>query len=191
MKSSKLFLMIVIVLIAIIIVINILKPSISSGEKKVKDLPVAESSKKKTNTLDQGVKAPDFELFTLDNTKSKLSDYRGQKIILNFWATWCPPCKAEMPHMEAFYKKNKDKNISLVSVNLTSLEKGKSKITSFVKEYGLTFPIMLDESGKIGVEYQAFAIPTSYIIDEKGIITQKIVGPMDEEMMEKLIGNLK
>lgn len=191
MKRSKLFLMIVIVLIAIIIVINILKPSISSGEKKVKDLPASESSIKKTNTLDQGVEAPDFELFTLDNKKTKLSDYRGQKIILNFWATWCPPCKAEMPHMEEFHKKNKDKNISIVSVNLTSIDKGKSKITSFVKDYGLTFPIMLDESGKIGLEYQAFAIPTSYIIDEKGIITQKIVGPMDEEMMEKLIGNLK
>lgn len=136
--------------------------------------------------VQEGKPAPDFELATLEGETIRLSDYKGKKVILNFWATWCPPCKAEMPHMQNFYKKNKDNNIEILAVNLSNMDKGETVIKDFVKSYGLTFPIPLDEEGIIGMQYQAFSLPTSYVIDSNGTITKKIVGPMDEEMMVDL-----
>ncbi len=135
----------------------------------------------------EGETAPDFELTSLDGQPVRLSDYRGKKVILNFWATWCPPCKAEMPHMQKFYEDNKDNGIEVLAVNLTSIDKGEKSVASFIEEYELTFPIPMDRDGKIGSQYRAVTIPTSYIIDTEGIIRKKVVGPMDEAMMEKLI----
>ena len=133
-----------------------------------------------------GKAAPDFELVTLTGESVKLSDYKGKKVILNFWATWCPPCKAEMPHMQKFYEENKGNGIEILAVNLTDIDNGQDSIESFVKDYGLTFDIPLDQKGVIGRQYQAFTIPTSYLIDSNGNISNKIVGPMDEEMMKSL-----
>ncbi len=142
--------------------------------------------------LSKGDKAPDFGLTTLGGEKVKLSDYKGKKVILNFWATWCPPCKAEMPHMEKYYEKNADKeNVEILAVNLTSMDKGEKKVKEFVDGYGLTFPILLDAEGKIGEEYQAFTIPTTYMIDTKGNIQHKIVGPMNEDMMGKMVAGME
>ena len=115
---------------------------------------------------------------------------KGKRLILNFWATWCPPCKAEMPHMQKFYQEQKGNNIEILAVNLTTGEKNPKDVAKFVKDYGLTFPILLDSSGEIGEAYQAFTIPTSYIIDSHGIIKKKIIGPMDKEMMTELIKSI-
>ncbi|MEH7387169.1 redoxin domain-containing protein, partial [Bacillus sp. JJ1521] len=138
-----------------------------------------------------GHMAPDFTLKTISGEEMKLSEFRGKKVILNFWASWCPPCKAEMPHMQEFYVENKEFNAVLLSVNLTTAEKKRSDVAKFVDEYELTFPVMLDEQGEIGQIYQAYAIPTSYLIDSKGIIRKKIVGPMDKEMMNGLINSVE
>ncbi|MCM3568113.1 TlpA disulfide reductase family protein [Neobacillus mesonae] len=140
--------------------------------------------------FEEGNKAPDFGLQTLDGKNIKLSDMEGKKVILNFWATWCPPCKAEMPHMQEFYQEQKSHNVKILAVNLTTAEKDANNIAKFVKDYGLTFPILLDQNGEIGNSYQAFTIPTSYIIDTKGIIRKKIIGPMDKEMMTELINSI-
>ncbi|MCC3355836.1 peroxiredoxin family protein [Bacillus sp. REN16] len=139
----------------------------------------------------EGQLAPDFTLKTISGEEIKLSAFRGKKVILNFWASWCPPCKAEMPHMQEFYAENKESNAVLLSVNLTTAEKKSSDVAKFVDEYELTFPVMLDEDGEIGQIYQAYAIPTSYLIDSKGIVRKKIVGPMDKEMMNELINSVK
>lgn len=139
--------------------------------------------------IQKGEKAVDFALKTLDGEDAKLSDYTGKKVILNFWATWCPPCKAEMPHMEEFYKKN-NTNVVILAVNLTSGEANASNVKKFSKEHRLTFPILLDTQGKVGKVYQAFTIPTSYIIDSNGIVQQKVVGPMSKETMKSLISNI-
>lgn len=139
----------------------------------------------------EGQLAPDFILKTISGEEAKLSAYRGKRVILNFWASWCPPCKAEMPHMEDFYVEHKDSDVILLSVNLTTAEKKSSDVEKFVEEYGLSFPVMLDEQGDIGQIYQAHAIPTSYLIDSKGIVRKKIVGPMDKEMMNELIQSVE
>ncbi|MGO1057950.1 peroxiredoxin family protein [Planococcus sp. FY231025] len=139
-----------------------------------------------------GETAPDFELETLEGETAKLSDYRGKKVILNFWTTWCPPCRAEMPHMQDYYdQKAKEDNVEILAVNLTTADHGMEKITSFVSEYGLAFPILLDAEGDMGAVYQAVTIPTSYILDTEGRVQNKFVGPMDQATIEELIGKIE
>lgn len=139
----------------------------------------------KTNTVMTVGKAADFELQTLSGDTIQLSDYQGKKVILNFWATWCPPCKAEMPHMQKFYEEHGDE-VEVIAVNLTSRDNGKEALASFIEEYGLTFPIPLDEEGEYGEIYEVISIPTTYVIDEKGDILHKIVGPLDQSTLESL-----
>ncbi|HBU82570.1 MAG TPA: TlpA family protein disulfide reductase [Paenibacillus sp.] len=141
--------------------------------------------------INQGNIAPDFELNTPDGEKLKLSDFRGQKVIVNMWATWCPPCRVEMPDMQKFYEKYKDEKATIIAVNMTSSEKSLDSIPNFLKEYGITFPVVLDEQNKVGEIYQVYALPTSIIIDSQGIIQQKVSGPMNYEMMEKFVSEIR
>jgi peroxiredoxin len=142
--------------------------------------------------LEKGAIPPDFELSTLSGDALKLSDLKGKKVILNFWASWCLPCKAEMPHMQQYYKKNKDSdNVEIVAVNLTTSEKrGIKGVEEFIEAYGLTFPIPLDKEGTVSKAYKIVPIPTTFLIGTDGKISQKIVGPMDEKTIKDLVKNL-
>lgn len=142
--------------------------------------------------LAKGEMAPDFELTTLAGKPVKLSDYKGKKVILNFWATWCPPCRAEMPDMQKYYEEQAEgENVEILAVNLTTEDKGMDAINAFVAEFSLTFPVPMDTEGSIGKVYQAATIPTSYMIDTEGRVQNKIVGPMNEQMMEDFIANME
>ncbi|MBN6885614.1 peroxiredoxin [Cytobacillus horneckiae] len=195
---SKSIISAAIVLLALsIVIVNIYKLSPTERTKETANSSTEESVVVNENinqdgqlSVQEGSPAPDFELTTLDGDTVKLSDYKGKKVILNFWASWCPPCVAEMPHMQQFYEDNKENDIEIVAVNLTSLDKGMSEIKKFVDENNLSFTIPLDKDGTIGIQYETFSIPTSYIIDSNGIIIKKIVGPMNEAMMEDLTKNI-
>ncbi len=134
----------------------------------------------------KGNKAPDFKLPTLDEKYMKLSEFAGKKVILNFWATWCPPCRVEMPHMEKLYK-DYEEDVVVLGVNLTQTEKSQNDVRAFVKEFGLTFPVVMDIEGDVASTYQIFAYPTSYIIDSQGIIQEIFKGAINYEIMEKAI----
>lgn len=144
--------------------------------------------------LEIGKEAPDFELQALDGSKVKLSDLKGKKVILNFWATWCPPCKQEVPEMQAFYEKHKE-DVVILAVNATALERGGTRVQenvkSFASEYGVTFPILFDSTSEVSDTYRVIVLPTSYFVDTKGVIRQKSIGAMTEEYMEKTIRTLQ
>ncbi|PGM88204.1 MULTISPECIES: redoxin domain-containing protein [Bacillus cereus group] len=144
------------------------------------------------NGIEIGKNAPDFELTKLDGTNVKLSDLKGKKVILNFWATWCGPCQQEMPDMESFYKEHKE-NVEILAINYTPSEKGggEEKVSNFAKEKGITFPILLDKNIDVTTAYKVITIPTSYFIDTKGVIQDKFIGPMTQKEMEKRIAKLK
>ena len=135
------------------------------------------------NGIAVGDQAPNFTLQTVDGKEVNLSDYKGKKVFLNFWATWCPPCKAEMPHMQSFYEGNPE-NVEILAVNL---EESNEKAKDFADQYELTFPILMDKEGTVAETYEVYTIPTTYVLNEDGTVHQKIVGPMDEPMMKELI----
>lgn len=142
--------------------------------------------------LGKGNAAPNFTLTTLEGEEVTLADYKGKKVVLNLWATWCGPCKAEMPHMQNYYEDMAAKeNVEILAVNLTSSDVGVDKVQAFQEDYALSFPIPLDEDGVVGDIYQAITIPTTYMIDTTGTIQNKIVGPMDEQMLAEYVSNLK
>lgn len=142
--------------------------------------------------LEQYSPAPDFTLETLAGETVTLSELKGKKVILNFWATWCPPCKAEMPHMESFYSKLTDEDqVELIAVNVTESERrGIGEVETFVDSYELSFPIPLDKTAEVTHKYGVMSMPTTYMIDTQGRIAQKVIGPLDEKTLNELVDSM-
>ncbi|MCE5287041.1 MAG: TlpA family protein disulfide reductase [Pelosinus sp.] len=155
----------------------------------------AAGEQKTAEKTSQGVQignlAPDFTLRTLDGQMVNLSDFRGKKVILNFWATWCPPCKAEVPEFEKFYQEQQSDNIEIIAVDITDQEKSKEDVADFIKAYGITYPVVLDEKGTAASTYRISAIPTTYILDAQGIIRQKVTGAMSSQALTDAVTKLK
>ncbi len=129
-------------------------------------------------------KAADFTLTTLEGEEVSLSDYKGKPVFLNFWATWCPPCKEEMPDIQSFSDVHGE-DVAVLSVNFTKYEPDKKAIPEFIESNQLKFPILMDREGKVGENlYQVISMPTSFMIDSEGTIREKRVGPLTLEDME-------
>jgi len=133
-------------------------------------------------------KAPDFMLTSLNKNKIKLSDYKGKVIILDFWATWCPPCKAEIPHFIDLYDKYNKQGLEIIGI-ATSDEK--YKVDSFIKNFKINYPVaMADE--KIANDYGGIrGLPTTFIIDKDGNIREQFVGYRPKEVFEEAFLKLK
>jgi thiol-disulfide isomerase/thioredoxin len=135
----------------------------------------------------EGFLAPDFTLDTLDGKKVTLSELRGKIVIINLWATWCPPCRAEMPALENAYEQYKDSEVIILGLNVTNQDSEKD-IPPFLKEFGLTFPILLDRDGSVSTLYQLKALPTTYFVNREGIIRTVVIGgPMNETFIRSKI----
>ena len=141
-------------------------------------------------SIEEGQSAPNINLQTTTGEYARLSDYRGRKVVVNFWASWCPPCQEEMQAFENFFSLNKQK-ASLLSVNMTNAERTINDVRTFLQKSQLTFPVLLDVQGKTGEAYQILTLPTSIFIDSDGIIRKKWIGPLDEKTMDSILINMK
>lgn len=144
-----------------------------------------------TNNVEQVLnKAPDFTVINNNGEEFKLSDFIGKPIVVNFWATWCGPCKIELPAFDNSYKKYKDK-VEFLMVNLTD---GYSETVDGVKKYvndnGYTFPVYFDTKYSAANAYSIYSIPRTLFIDENGNIVYSRVGVLSEEMLNKNIESL-
>ena len=145
--------------------------------------PSGTSTNGKAPAPQQGFPAPTFELKTPQGETIRLSDLRGQAVLVNLWATWCPPCRAEMQTIEAVYNEYKDQGFTVLGVNMTYQDEP-LKVSPFIKEQKLTFPILLDETGAMASAYQLKSLPSSFFIDRAGMINEVVIGgPMAEALL--------
>lgn len=130
----------------------------------------------------KGNRAPDFTLTSLQEEEVTLSDFRGKKVFLNFWASNCPPCREEMPDIEKLHQEFEEIEVLTVNVGEST-----GKINSFLMETDLQLPVLLDKDNQVAMDYLVRFIPTTYILDEEGIITDKVTGLLTYEQMLELL----
>jgi cytochrome c biogenesis protein CcmG/thiol:disulfide interchange protein DsbE len=128
--------------------------------------------------------APELTLNDLSGKEVSLSDYRQQIVLINNWATWCPPCKTEMPTLLKYFKAHSDQGFMLIGIEAGD---PKEDVVSFVKEYGLTFPILLDPNNRSLSAFHNDSLPSSYVIDQNGNVVLAWTGPINEAMLEKYL----
>ncbi|RPF55888.1 TlpA disulfide reductase family protein [Aquisalibacillus elongatus] len=134
---------------------------------------------------DVGDTAPNFQLKNIEGETVQLADFRGKKVFMNFWASWCDPCKDEMPDMQKLYEEYSDE-VVILAVNTS--ESNKKNAVNFVNEYGLTFPVLFDETSEVAAKYNMMGLPMTYFINSEGEIQiPPKTGPMEyDEMVEKM-----
>ncbi|SFD44904.1 Peroxiredoxin [Lentibacillus persicus] len=138
--------------------------------------------------LSEGQIAPDFELTTLEGETVRLSDYRGERVIVNFWATWCPPCREEIPDFQKLYD---NKDVEILAVDLTETEESEEGVRDFVDEFEMTFPVPMDVNSDVANTYEVMAYPTSYFIDSNGRIQFLAMGAIDYEIMVEELSKME
>jgi len=135
----------------------------------------------------EGFPAPDFTLDTLGGESATLSAYRGKVVIVNLWASWCGPCRAEMPAIQKVYAANRERGLEVLAVNGT-FQDSESGAQAFAQELGLTFPILLDRDGAVSKRYLLRALPSTFFVDRKGVIRSVVFGgPMTEALVQTKI----
>ena len=133
-----------------------------------------------------GKKAYDFELVNLEGETVRLSDYKGKTIVLNFFASWCPPCQVEMPHINAVYNELKDKDVVILGINLTEQD-DMNELNALLETNQIAFPILLDEKSEVASLYGIRSIPVNVVINKEGIITEYAIGAVDESRLKGYI----
>jgi len=150
----------------------------------------ASGSQEESSDSDPDSLAPDFTVLDMAGNEVHLSDYFGKPIILNFWATWCGPCKSELPAFNNMYEKYKD-DVHFLFINLTDGSRETVEgVTQFMEEEGYTFPVYFDTTMEAATKYGAYSIPTTFLIDDEGIPVHSQMGAMPEDAIEQLITTL-
>jgi peroxiredoxin len=163
-KNTQLLLTILFVFVACVLLIVFLRQERGSIIKTAK-------------MIQPGFKVPSFTLPDINGKEVSLSDQRGKVVLLNVWATWCPPCRREMPSMQRLYEKFKGKNFEILAVSIDS--EGREAVEPFMRKMNLTFPALLDPGETIRSLYGITGVPESFIIDQQGILVEKIIGPIN------------
>lgn len=136
-----------------------------------------------------GFAAPDFTLKTLDGGEVSLSEFRGRPAFINFWASWCGPCRAEMPDIVAAYAEHKDGGLQVLAIDLT-VEDTLADVQAFVDEFDMTFPVLLDEDGSVSQAYSVFGLPTSVFVDAAGVIRAVNAGPLTGDAIRQHLAKI-
>lgn len=138
----------------------------------------------------EGFLAPDFSLETFSGESVNLTDYRGQVVLINLWASWCPPCRAEMPAMQAVYDAYQDQGFVILAINATNQD-NLAEAVDFARQNELSFPLLIDAQGQVSDLYQLRSLPTSFFIDRQGVVREVIIGgPMSETLIRTKITDL-
>jgi len=139
----------------------------------------------------EGFLAPDFSLETLNGETIMLSELRGTPLLINLWASWCGPCRAEMPAMQRIFEKySSSGSFTILAVNATNQD-NPANAAAFVSEHNLTFPILMDVDGEVSASYQLRSLPTSFFVNREGIIEEIVIGgPMSEALLQTRVENL-
>lgn len=124
----------------------------------------------------QKVKAPELSLESLDGEQVRLSDFRGRVVFLNFWATWCGPCKIEVKDIDRLHRTLGEEDFAVVAVDI---QENPRQVRQFMQEYGIDFPVYLDREGRAAARWGITGIPTTYIVDPRGYLAGKAVGPRE------------
>ncbi len=155
------------------------------GAFGIVELAEAKNATGRSPAPEVGRAGPDFLLETPQGGTLRLSDLQGQPVLINFWATWCPPCRAEMPELVAAYETHQEHGLVIVGVDLQEPD---SKVLDFAADFGIVFPLVMDRSGEVGDAWRLGGpiegIPTSYFLDETGVVRAFFYGPMTEEILE-------
>lgn len=133
-----------------------------------------------------GFLAPDFTLTTLAGDTVTLSELRGKPVVVNFWATWCPPCRAELPHFQAAHEAYGDE-VAILGVDE---REDPQQVAAFAEQLGLTFPIPLDTDGRVGVEYRVRAYPTTFFVDADGVIQRVVRGTTTRAVLDSTLAGM-
>lgn len=131
--------------------------------------------------------APDFSLKDVDGKSHKLSDYRGKVVMINFWASWCPPCRFELPSMERAYNKLKQHGVEFLAINLGE---DVDTIFTFTADYPVSFPLLMDIDSSVSDKYPVIGLPTSYFVSPEGRLIYRAIGSREwdeKEILEKII----
>lgn len=136
------------------------------------------------NIVEEGDSAPEFKAENINGESFSIANAKGKKILIHFWADWCSECRAEFPKLEKAYQKHKNDNFEIIAINVGQ---SKKHVESFVIEFKLTFPMLLDEDLKIAAQYGLRGLPTNFFVDEKLVITKMIIGWVDEKQIDQII----
>ena len=137
-----------------------------------------------------GAPAPDFTLKTLDGGEASLAQFRGQPVLINFWASWCPPCRLEMPDLVRAYEAHKAEGFVLLGINLT-FQDSLPDVRAFVQEFHMTFPVLLDEKGEVTQSlYRLMGLPLSVFVNREGIIVRVQIGAMTGEQIDQFVAEI-
>lgn len=150
-----------------------------------------------TARVEVGARAPDIDVVNLatGDTVDLRDQYKGKVTLLNIWATWCVPCRQEMPSMQRAYARLKDDGFAIAAVSID--EGGPEDVLAFTREFGLTFDILHDRSGRISTLYQTTGVPESFLLDKDGVIIKRVIGahdwssPANIALIERLLGKMR
>ncbi len=166
-------------------------PGIDDGGYGTVELPESRNVTGRSPAVETGRAAPDFLLQTPDGGELRLSDLQGQPVLVNFWASWCSPCRAEMPELVAAYERHRDNGLVIVGVNLQETD---GQVTSFAEDFGVDFPLVIDRDGELSDVWRLGGpiegIPTSYFIDASGVIRALFYGPMQDQDIEERLAEI-